>query len=157
MRTNRLYNKIQLKNDPKYDSPLIAKFISLVMQRGKRSVASKIVYYSLEELAKKTKKSPLDSLEQVVNNVGPILEVRGRRIGGANYQIPVEVSHHRRVNLALRWVIAAAKKSKGKKMAEKLTQELTDAYNNQGEAIKKRTDVMKMAEANRAFAHFARM
>jgi len=157
MRTNRLYNKIQLANDPKYDSPLIAKFISLVMQRGKRSVATKIVYFALEQIAEKTKKTPQDCLDQVISNVGPILEVRGKRIGGANYQIPVEVPHHRRINLALRWVITAAKNRKGKKMAEKLTQELLDAYNNQGDAVKKRMDVMKMAEANRAFAHFARM
>ena len=157
MRSTKVYHKNLIEKDSKYDSELVTRFINLVMQRGKKSVARKIVYLALEKLSEKTQKPVGDSLEQIIENVSPLLEVRGRRIGGANYQIPVEVTQKRRVNLAMRWLMEGAASKKGKPYALRLAQEFIDAYNHEGFAMKKKTDVMKMAEANRAFAHYVRM
>jgi len=140
--------------DPKYNSVLVAKFINGLMQRGKKSVAEKIFYSALDSVESKTKKSSLEIFEKAIENVKPILEVRSRRVGGATYQIPVEVRFNRKQALALRWIIAFAKARPGKSMAEKLADELIAASNKEGSSMKKREDTHKMAEANKAFAHF---
>ncbi|PIS42278.1 MAG: 30S ribosomal protein S7 [Candidatus Kerfeldbacteria bacterium CG08_land_8_20_14_0_20_40_16] len=147
--------KRKIQPDFKYSSIIIAKFINHIMRRGKKSTAERIVYGALDTIKEKIKKDPLDVFDQAIKNVSPVVEVKARRIGGANYQIPVEVKGERRTTLAMRWIIKAAKEKKGKPMQEKLAQELTDAANQQGAAIKKKEDVHRMAEANRAFAHFA--
>lgn len=140
--------------DPKYNSVLVTKFINGLMQRGKKSLAEKIFYSALEYIEEKTKKGGLEVFEKAVENVKPILEVRSRRVGGATYQVPIEVRQNRKQALALRWIIGFAKNRSGKSMAEKLANELIDASNNGGSSIKKREDTHKMAEANKAFAHF---
>ncbi|ANQ53875.1 MULTISPECIES: 30S ribosomal protein S7 [Thermosipho] len=140
--------------DPIYNDVLVSKLINRVMWDGKKSIAQKIVYKAMEILAEKTKKDPLDALHQAVENVRPIVEVRPRRVGGATYQVPIEVEEPRKTSLALRWIVEAARARKGKPMAEKLGEELVNAFNNTGTAIKKKEDVHRMAEANRAFAHF---
>jgi len=142
--------------DAKYGSANVTKLINYVMKEGKRGVATRIVYNALETAAATSKKEPLEVLDKAIENVGPVLEVRGRRIGGANYQIPYEVSRERRLILSYRWMIDAAKKRKGAGMAGRLASELTDACKGEGAAVKKREDTHRMAEANRAFAHFAR-
>ena len=140
--------------DPKYKSVLVTKFINGLMQRGKKSVAEKIFYTALDSVESKTKKDGLEVFEKAVENVKPILEVRSRRVGGATYQIPIEVRFNRKQALALRWIIAFAKTRPGKSMAEKLADELIAASNKEGGSMKKREDTHKMAEANKAFAHF---
>ncbi|QTA38678.1 30S ribosomal protein S7 [Thermosipho ferrireducens] len=140
--------------DPIYNDVLVSKLINRVMWDGKKSIAQKIVYKAMEILGEKTKKNPLEALHQAVDNVRPIVEVRPRRVGGATYQVPIEVQEPRKTSLALRWIVEAARSRKGKPMAEKLGEELVNAFNNTGTAIKKREDVHRMAEANRAFAHF---
>lgn len=142
--------------DPKYNSLVIAKFINNIMRRGKKAVAQKIVYNCLEHLEEKAKQPALKAFDQALHNVMPAVEVRGRRVGGANYQVPVPVIGDRRYALAFRWLITAAHSRKGRPMDIKLADELLAALNNEGEAIKKKQDVQRMAEANRAFAHFAR-
>lgn len=126
-----------------------------IMSRGKKTTAQRVVYGAFDIIAEKKKKPPLDVFTAAIRNVSPLLEVKSRRIGGANYQVPVEVKGDRKLALAMRWIIGASRHRKGKPMAEKLAQELMDAADKQGEAIKKRDDVHRMAEANRAFAHFA--
>jgi len=147
----------ELVADRKYGSTLITKFINYVMDNGKKTVAENIVYGALEDSAKKLNHEPLEVLEQMLKNVGPLLEVKAKRIGGANYQVPMEVNRARKETLALRWIIAAAKSRKGVPMAQKLADEIMDACNNTGAAIKKKEDTHRMAEANKAFAHFARL
>ncbi len=142
--------------DPKYQSILVAKFINKIMRKGKKDLASKIVYRAFDVIEEKTKKKPVEVFEQAIKNASPVLEVKPRRIGGATYQIPVEVKGHRRTSLGMLWIIEAAKSKKGKEMKEKLVNEILAAYNNTGDAIKKRDNTHRMAEANRAFAHFAR-
>lgn len=141
--------------DPRYKSTSMAKFINYIMERGKKSVAQKIVYGAFDIIKEKTGKEPMDVFDAAMKNITPSVEVRARRIGGANYQVPVEVSPDRRFTLASRWLIGAARARKGRPMAEKLAAEIMDAMNEQGDAYKKRMDVQRMAEANRAFAHFA--
>ncbi|MFH1111531.1 MAG: 30S ribosomal protein S7 [Patescibacteria group bacterium] len=141
--------------DPRYQSVVVAKFVNFIMERGKKSVARKIVYQCFDVIAEKTKKDPRDVFEASIKNVSPIVEVRSRRVGGANYQIPIEVRPDRRLALAFRWIIDAAYNKKGRPMHLKLADELISAAENQGDAIKKKEDVLRMAEANRAFAHFA--
>jgi small subunit ribosomal protein S7 len=141
--------------DPVYNSVTVSKFINQVMRKGKKTIAKKIVYGAFEILKEKTKKEPLEIFEQAINNASPLLEVRPKRIGGATYQVPVEVRGERRLTLAMRWIIEAAKSKRGRPMKEKLAEELINAANNTGVAIKKKEDTHKMAEANRAFAHFA--
>lgn len=148
--------KREIIPDPKFQNAEVAKFVNYVMRRGKKSRAQSIVYGSFDMIAEKTKKNPLEVFELAIKNVAPTLEVKGRRIGGANYQIPIQVKAERRFLLACRWIIAGAKERKGKPMQEKLAQELMDASKKEGAAMKKREAVQKMAEANRAFAHFAR-
>jgi len=140
--------------DPKYKSLLVAKFINSLMTHGKKSVAEKVFYDSLAIIEKKTKKDGMEVFEKAVENVKPILEVRSRRVGGATYQVPVEVKPNRKQALALRWLIGYSKARAGKSMAEKLAAELEAASNKEGASIKKREDTHKMAEANKAFAHF---
>lgn len=139
-----------------YKSDKVEKLINYIMERGKKNAARKIVYGALDRIKAKTKaEDPSEIFLQAVENVGPFMEVRSRRVGGANYQVPHEVRPERRLALALRWIIGAAKAKKGKPMNEKLADEILAAVANEGEAIKKKENVHKMAEANRAFAHFA--
>ncbi len=142
--------------DWKYSNAEVAKFINYIMERGKKTIAEKIVYDAFDILKEKTKKEPLEVFQTAMKNATPILEVKSRRVGGATYQVPMEVRGGRKFALGSRWIIEAARAKTGKPMAEKLAQELLDAANNVGSAIKKRADVHRMAEANRAFAHFTR-
>lgn len=146
----------QVIPDQKFQSAEIGKLINYVMERGKKTVAQKIVYGMLDIVAEKTKKNPMEVFEEALKNVSPVVEVRSRRVGGSNYQIPVPVRPERRMMLAYRWLIDAAASQKGRPMKEKLASEIINAANNEGSAIKKKQDVHRMAEANRAFAHFAR-
>jgi len=143
--------------DPKYKSIFVARFVNLIMMGGKKSTATYIVYKALDIIEEKTKRKPLDVLEESIRNVSPPLEVRPRRIGGANYQIPMEVSRDRQITLAARWIIEAARNRSGKPMSQALASEILDASKKEGSAMKKRENMLRMAEANRAFAHFARM
>lgn len=145
-----------LNPDTRYNSANVSKFINQIMRDGKRTIAQKVVYDCLDIIKDKTKKDALEIFDGAIRNVGPEVEVKSRRIGGGNYQIPVSVMGERRTTLAYRWIIAAAKAKKGMPMSEKLAEELIAAYNREGNAIKKRMDTYKMAEANRAFAHFIR-
>ena len=147
--------KRKISPDVQYNNVNVQKFINHIMRKGKKSVSQNIVYKSFDIIRKKTSKEPLAVFNQAVKNVSPILEVISRRIGGANYQIPVEVKSDRRLTLAMKWIVEAAKSRKGKPMRVKLAEELIDAANRQGAAIKKREDVHRMADANKAFAHFA--
>jgi small subunit ribosomal protein S7 len=140
--------------DARYGNETVARLINKVMQRGKKSTAETIVYDAMETLENRTKKPAVESLEQAVRNATPLLEVRPRRVGGATYQVPMEIRDDRRMTLALRWLIASARKRPGKSMADKLAGELSDAFQNQGSTVKKKEDTHKMAEANRAFAHY---
>lgn len=140
--------------DPKYKSILVAKFINRVMRDGKKAVAQKIVYGAMDYLAEKTKLPALEAFEKAIENIKPPLEVRSRRVGGATYQVPVEVRPERQIALTFRWLVTLSQKRKGRSMAEKLGAELFDAYNNAGSCVKKKEDTIKMAEANRAFAHY---
>lgn len=142
--------------DPVYKNELLAKFVNFVMSRGKKTVAQHIVYSALEIMEEKKKESPLKIFEQAVEAVRPQVEVRSRRVGGANYQVPMPVSGNRQEALAFRWILAAARARKGKTMQEKLAAEFMDILEGTGGAVKKKEDVHRMAEANKAFAHFAR-
>ena len=140
--------------DPKYGSIVISKFVNSIMYDGKKSQAERILYDALEKIKEKNKQDPLKVFNSAINNVKPNLEVRSRRVGGATYQVPVEVKLNRGQALALRWLMEATRKRKNKSMAEKLYSEILDASQNKGSAIKKREDTHKMAEANKAFAHY---
>ncbi len=143
--------------DPRYHSLLIARFINMIMKDGKKTLAQKIVYSSLENLKEKKKKDDvLKAFDEVINAIRPSVEVRSRRVGGANYQVPMPVSSDRQDALAFRWLITAARARKGKDMVDKLTAEMLDALEGVGGAFKKKEDTHRMAEANKAFAHFAR-
>lgn len=155
-RKARSYKRHPVAADNKYNSVKIAKFINYVMERGKKTVASKVVYGALSNIEAEMKTDPKVVFEQAIRNVSPMVEVKGRRIGGANYQVPMEVQEPRKTTLGMKWVIDAARSKKGRPMAQKLATELMEAFNKMGTAIKKREDVHKMAEANKAFAHFAR-
>ncbi|MBP7133885.1 30S ribosomal protein S7 [Patescibacteria group bacterium] len=148
--------KRKIENDPKYNNPVVTKLINYIMYGGKRQAAQKIVYGALELAEEKLKKPAMEVFDEAMKNVSPTLEVKSRRVGGANYQVPLQVRAERRNQLALRWLITAARSKKGKPMHEKLALELMDAAQNQGEAVRKKMDVQRMAEANRAFAHFAK-
>ena len=140
--------------DPIYSSQLISKFLNCMMWDGKKSTAEQIFYSAMKILEQKTGDDPLKVFKKAVENVKPVLEVKTRRVGGANYQVPVEVNPNRRTSLSIRWLITYTRARKEKSMVEKLAAELMDAANNRGSAIKKREDVHKMAEANKAFAHY---
>lgn len=156
-RKKRVYkNKRYLKPDPKFGNLALSKFINHIMNAGKKSTAQRVVYEAMGIVSDKTKNDPLEVFDVALRNVAPVLEVKAKRIGGANYQIAQEVRGERREALAMRWLKIAASARGGKSMAEKLAEELIDASKKQGGAMKKREDVHKMAEANRAFSHFAR-
>ena len=140
--------------DPKYKSVIIPKLINSIMLDGKKTIAEKIVYDAIDKIKSKSKDEPLTVFNEAINNVRPNVEVRSRRVGGATYQVPVEVKANRGQALALRWIIDATRKRKNKTMSEKLYFEILDASQNKGSAIKKREDTHKMAESNKAFAHF---
>ena len=140
--------------DAKFQSLVLSKFINFIMYDGKKAVAEKIVYNALDKIKSKTKEDPIKIFNDAVNNIRPNLEVRSRRVGGATYQVPQEVKTKRSQTLALRWLLEAARKRKNKKMSEKLFNELMDASQKRGNAIKKREDTHRMAESNKAFAHF---
>jgi small subunit ribosomal protein S7 len=140
--------------DIKYNSEMVARFINKLMVNGKKSTAQSIFYDAIDIAAARARRSGLEVFEQAVNNATPVLEVKPRRVGGATYQVPVEVASDRRLSLAFRWLLQSARKRPGKSMAEKLANELLDAANNTGATVKKREDTHKMAEANRAFAHY---
>jgi small subunit ribosomal protein S7 len=145
----------QIPPDPRYGSERLGKFINAVMERGKKTVARAVVYGALTLIEEKTKKDPLPVFEAAIKNIMPVVEVKSRRVGGANYQVPIEVYPRRRQALAFRWLINAIHAKKGRPTAVKLAEELMLAAENQGDAIKKKQDIHRMAEANRAFAHFA--
>ncbi len=140
--------------DPKYRSLILSKFINFVMYDGKKTTAERIIYQALEQIKKKTNDDPIKVFNDAINNIRPNLEVRSRRVGGATYQVPVEVKTKRSQTLALRWLLDATRKRKNKTMADKLYNELMEASQNKGSAIKKREDTHKMAESNKAFAHY---
>tara|TARA_B100000745_G_scaffold132055_1_gene86162 strand:- start:28 stop:498 length:471 start_codon:yes stop_codon:yes gene_type:complete len=140
--------------DPKYGSLVLAKFINFIMYDGKKETAEKIIYNTFEKIKNKTKEDPIKIFNSAISNVRPNLEVRSRRVGGATYQVPVEVKTNRSQTLALRWLLNATRKRKNKTMSDKLFNELMDASQNKGYAIKKREDTHKMAESNKAFAHY---
>jgi len=140
--------------DAKYGSTILAKFTNFIMYDGKKSVAEKIIYDALEKIKEKTKQDPIKIFNDAINNIRPNLEVRSRRVGGATYQVPVEVKIKRSQTLALRWLLEATRKRKNKKMSDKLFNELMDASQKKGGAMKKREDTHKMAESNKAFAHY---
>ena len=151
----RKAEKREVTQDPKYNNKLVAKFVNCVMRDGKKSTAERIVYGSLDIAAKKLNKTDaMEVLQKAVDNVRPLLELKPRRVGGATYQIPIEVSHERGISVVLRWIRNFARARKGKPMKERLALEIIDAYNGTGAAMKKREDTHKMAEANKAFAHF---
>ena len=156
MRRRKAQEK-EILADPKFNSKVVAKFINMVMNEGKKSIAENIVYGALEIAREKTgEPDALKVFNKALENVRPRLEVKPRRVGGATYQVPIEVREERKLALAFRWILNAAKAKKGKPMREKLSDELISASNNEGAAIKKKADIHRMAEANRAFAHFAR-
>ena len=140
--------------DPKFNSIKVAKFINQIMQRGKKSVAEKIMYSALDQISLKSKQDPLKIFDDALDQVAPQVEVKSRRVGGATYQVPIEVKSSRKMALAMRWLVTSAKKRSEKKMADKLANELLDASDGRGEAVKKRQDTHKMADANKAFSHF---
>ena len=147
--------KRKILKDPIYNDLTVAKFVNYIMKDGKKSIAEKILYTSLDIIKGKMKiDTPLDIFKKALDNVGPMLEVKSKRIGGATYQVPMEVSRDRRLALAMRWILLYSRSRKGKTMAERLAGELMSASNKEGSAIKKREDTHKMAEANKAFAHF---
>lgn len=148
-------NRNKPKADLRYDSERVGKFINYVMERGKKNTARAAVYGAFDEIAKETKKEPLEVFEEAIQNVGPMIEVRSKRVGGANYQVPHEVRPERRITLAFRWILQVAKARKGVPIHKKLADELILASQKDGEAFRKKENVHKMAEANRAFAHFA--
>ncbi|MBL7053094.1 MAG: 30S ribosomal protein S7 [Candidatus Portnoybacteria bacterium] len=156
MRRKRAVKKI-VSPDPKYDNNLVAKFINHIMKDGKKSTAQKVLYTAFDIIEKKEKgKEALEVFDLAIKNTSPVVEVKTRRVGGAHYQVPREVRGERKIALAMRWILEAAKKKKGKPMSQKLAEELVNASKNEGEAVRKKQDVHRIADANKAFAHFAR-
>lgn len=153
MRRNRAEVR-EIEPDVRYDSSLVASFINRVMERGKRSVATRMVYDAFELIGERMNEDPEDIFEQAVRNASPILEVKPRRVGGATYQVPVEVPPERRTSLALRWLLEAARSRRGTSMPENLASEIMDAASEGGSAVRRKEEVHRMAEANRAFAHY---
>jgi small subunit ribosomal protein S7 len=149
-----IVKKRKLQPEHSYGSTLVSRFVNVVLKKGKKGLSEKIVYGAMEQVKKKTKQDPLKMVEKAVENVKPVLETKSRRVGGATYQVPVEVPLHRSTSLAVRWLVRHARERGGKSMEEKLAAEIIDAVNNRGGAIKKKEDTHKMAEANRAFAHY---
>ncbi len=152
-RKKRVYHR-KTYLDPKYKDKLVAKFVNKLMWDGKKSLAEDIIYTSFDIISQRLSDDPLKVFKQAVDNVKPVLEVVSRRVGGANYQVPIEVRADRRVTLAIKWLVTYSRERGEKSMPDRLAAELIEAYNNRGAAIKKRDDVHKMAESNKAFAHF---
>jgi small subunit ribosomal protein S7 len=148
-------NRKPIEPELKYSSLLIAKIINKIMMEGKKSTARKIVYNALEGAAKQLEKPVTEVIDKAIENVAPVVELKSRRVGGANYQVPIEVRPDRRLALAIRWLVDSARAGKGKAMELRLKEEIVNAFNNTGNAVKKRNDVQRMAEANKAFAHLA--
>ena len=144
----------KIYHDAKYESLILSKFINFVMYDGKKAAAEKLIYHTLKQIGEKTKEDPIKVFNDAINKIKPSVEVRSRRVGGATYQVPVEVKQKRSQALAIRWLIEASRKRKDKLMSDKIFYELYDAYQGKGSAIKKRDDTHKMAESNKAFAHF---
>lgn len=155
MARRRGANKREVISDPKFSNELVARTITCIMRKGKKSIAEKIVYGALDEVQKKMNTDPLEVLVKAVDNIKPRVEVKSRRVGGSTYQVPVEVSRNRQMALALRWLSQFAGSRKGVPMQRALALEVIDAFNNQGNAVRKRDDTHKMAQANKAFAHYA--
>jgi small subunit ribosomal protein S7 len=145
-----------LTPDSKYNSELVARFINKIMERGKKGLAERILYGAFETIQARTGRNPLEVFEQALYNATPVIEVKPRRVGGATYQVPVQIEGDRRRSLAIRWLLTSARNRPGKSMEEKLANELLDAFNGTGATIKRREDTHRMAEANRAFSHYAR-
>ncbi|MDH5328243.1 MAG: 30S ribosomal protein S7 [Gammaproteobacteria bacterium] len=154
MARRRVAAKRNVLPDPKFKSETVAKFVNMVMLNGKKSVAEKIVYGALDAAMEKTKAEPIEMLTKALDNVRPMVEVKSRRVGGATYQVPVEVRAERRTTLAMRWLVDSARKRSEKSMERRLAGEIMDAADNRGSAVKKREDTHRMAEANKAFAHY---
>ncbi|WP_275097728.1 30S ribosomal protein S7 [Sedimenticola hydrogenitrophicus] len=154
MPRRRVAAKREILPDPKFGSQLLAKFINMIMVDGKKSVAEKIIYDALDRVSERTSGEPMDVLEKALENVRPMVEVKSRRVGGATYQVPIEVRASRRNTLAMRWLIDASRKRSEKSMAHRLAGELADASEQRGSAVKKREDTHRMAEANKAFSHY---
>ena len=154
MPRRRRAEKREINPDPKFGDVVLSKFINCVMYDGKKSVAEKIVYGALDRIQEKMRRDPVEVFHEAIENVKPQVEVRSRRVGGATYQVPVEVRPERRQTLAIRWIIAAARARNENTMMERLANELMEAANNRGAAVKKKEDTHRMAEANRAFAHY---
>jgi len=146
--------KRKVSPDVRYNSVQVQSFINRVMKNGKKSVATSLVYDAMDLMGEKSKKNPLEVFEQALNNVSPVMEVKPRRVGGATYQVPMEVPPHRQFALATRWILAAARERSGKSFSQKLADELLDAANNTGSSIRRREETHRMAEANRAFSHY---
>ncbi|MDD3386437.1 MAG: 30S ribosomal protein S7 [Candidatus Pacebacteria bacterium] len=155
MSTGLKFKKKVIMPDAVYDDILVAKFINQIMLDGKKTIAQKIVYGSFDIIKEQSKKDPLDIFRLAIQNVSPVLEVKPRRVGGATYQVPMEVKGNRKLSLAMKWIITSSRSKKGKAMKFKLAEELMEASENKGNSVKKKENVHKMAEANRAFAHFA--
>ncbi|MBD3320950.1 MAG: 30S ribosomal protein S7 [Chitinivibrionales bacterium] len=154
MARRRRAQKRKMMGDPKFGSFLVTRFVNSIMTRGKKRLAESIFYNALDIVGEKTNQDAMSVFTKAVDNVKPVLEVKSRRVGGANYQVPIEVSPERRLSLAIRWIINYSKARSEKNMAERLANELMQAFRNEGGAVRKKIDTHKMAEANRAFAHF---
>jgi small subunit ribosomal protein S7 len=154
MSRRRVAEKREILPDPKFGSEMLARFINMVMQSGKKSVAERIIYGALDQMQERGSNDPVETLDKALDNVRPMVEVKSRRVGGATYQVPVEVRASRRTTLAMRWVIDAARKRGEKSMALRLAGELMDAAESRGSAVKKKEDTHRMADANKAFAHY---
>jgi len=155
MATGLKFKKKIIMPDSLYNDIIVAKFINQIMLDGKKTIAQKIVYGSFDVIEEQTKKKPLDVFRLAIQNVSPVLEVKPKRVGGATYQVPMEVKGNRKLSLAMKWIITSSRSKKGKAMKFKLAEELIEASENRGNSVKKKENVHKMAEANRAFAHFA--
>lgn len=149
-----IVKKRKIQPDPFYNSTVVAKFVNVFLKKGKKSVAEQVIYKTMELLKQKAKEDPLKVFEKAIDNVRPVLETKSRRVGGATYQVPIEVPLNRSLSVGVRWLIHYAQERGGKSMEEKLSAEILDAINNRGGAVKKREDTHKMAESNRAFAHY---
>jgi small subunit ribosomal protein S7 len=154
MPRRRVADRREILPDPVYNSPLVTKFINGLMLGGKKSTAESIFYAAVQQLAERANDDALKAFKRAIDNVRPTVEVKTRRVGGANYQVPIEVAQERRGSLAIRWIVAAARARNEKTMTDRLAGELIDAVNNRGNAVKKREDTHRMAEANKAFAHY---
>ncbi len=149
------HNQNDFKVDPKFRNALLGRLVGQTFKDGKKSIGLKVIYRMLEVIKERTKREPLEVLDEAMKNVSPLLETKAKRIGGATYQIPVPVAGNRKTTLAIRWILAASRAKKGKPMAERMANEIIEASEKRGAAIKKKEDIQKMAESNRAFAHFA--